>query len=51
MYVAQNTSKLIFKICIKIEIIFEELKIKGTNILKTQKKKTKQNAIEWNGRD
>jgi hypothetical protein len=48
MYVAQNTSKLIFKICIKIEIIFEELKIKGINILKTQKKKTKtkRNRVE-----
>jgi hypothetical protein len=48
MYVAQNTSKLIFKICIKIEIIFEELKIKGTNILKTQKKKkkSKRNRVE-----
>jgi hypothetical protein len=45
MYVAQNTSKLIFKICIKIEIIFEELKIKGINILKTQKKK-KSNRVE-----
>jgi hypothetical protein len=45
MYVAQNTSKLIFKICIKIEIIFEELKIKSINIF-TKQNKTKQNAIE-----